>query len=166
MQQVEQVAPIAAHQLGFNLLWRHRENDVIPFCQKHGIAVVAYSALAHGILTGRFGRDPQLAPGDQRHTILPFRADLWPDVYASVEVLKLVADRAGVPLGTLAVRWLLAQPGLDSVVMGARNAAQAAANAAIVTPAISQSTLDAAEEISKRIAARIPDVGNLFDHYP
>lgn len=166
MQQVEEVAPIVAHQLGYNLLWRHRENDVIAYCQKQGIAVVAYSALAHGILTGRFGRDPQLAPGDQRHTILPFRPDLWPDVYAAVEELKAVAADAGVPLATLAVRWLLAQPNVDSVVIGARNGAQATANAKVLEPSIPPAVLEKVSAISDRISARIPDVGNLFDHYP
>ena len=45
MRQVEEVAPIAVHQLGYNLMWRHRERDVIPYCRERGIAVVAYSAL-------------------------------------------------------------------------------------------------------------------------
>jgi len=52
------------------------------------MAVIAYSPLAHGNLTGKFGRKPVLAPGDQRHTILPFRADIWPHVFAGVEKLK------------------------------------------------------------------------------
>lgn len=166
MRQVEEVAPIAAHQLGYNLLWRHRGDDVIPYCRERNVAVVAYSALAHGILTGKFGRDPGLVPGDQRHTILPFRTDLWPDVYEAVEALKSIAQRAGLPLATLAVRWILAQPGIDSVVIGARNAAQATANAQVLAPAIPDAILAEITQISDRISVRLPDVGNLFDHYP
>jgi myo-inositol catabolism protein IolS len=131
MRQVEEVAPIAAHQLGYNLLWRHREADVIRFCSERGIAVIAYSALGHGILSGKFGRDPKLAPGDQRHTILPFRSDLWPDVYAAVEELKAIAHDAGLTVATLSIRWLLAQRDVDGVVIGARNAEQGAANARV-----------------------------------
>jgi aryl-alcohol dehydrogenase-like predicted oxidoreductase len=166
MRQVEEVADIAAHQLGYNLLWRHRGDDVIPYCRERGIAVVAYSALAHGILAGKFGRDPKLAPGDQRHTILPFRPDIWPDVYAAVEDLKAVATSAGLPLATLAVRWLLAQPGIDSVVIGARNGTQAKANAQVLRPAVPEAALAQVSVISDRISRRIPDVGNVFDHYP
>ncbi len=166
MRQVEEVAAIASHQLGFNVLWRHRGEDVIPYCRERGIAVVAYSALAHGILTGKFGRDPQLEAGDQRHTILPFRSDLWPDVYAAVEDLKAVAARAGVTLATLCVRWVLARADVDSVVMGARNASQSNANAQVLQPAIAPSVLDEVGAISDRVSARIPDAGNLFDHYP
>lgn len=166
MQQVEEVAPIAAHQLGYNLLWRHRETDVIPYCVERNIAVVAYSALAHGILTGKYGADPGLATGDQRHTILPFRADLWPEVHAAVEELKTIAGRAKIPLATLAVRWILGQPGIDSVVIGARNAAQATANAQALAPSIPDDVLADVTRISDRISASLPDVGNVFDHYP
>ena len=166
MQQVEEVAPVTAHQLGHNLLWRHRAGDIIPYCRERGVAVVAYSALAHGILAGKFGRNPKLAPGDQRHTILPFRSDLWPDVYDAVEQLKAVAAEVGLPVATLCVRWLLAQPDIDSVVMGARDAAQATANALVLRPAIPQTALAEVTAISDRISRRMPDVGNLFAHYP
>src|ERR1700730_14183649 len=85
MRQIQDVGTIDAHQLGYNLLWRYAEDEVIPFCTKHPIAVVTYSSIAHGILTGKFGRTPELPRRDQRHTILPFRADIWPHVYDGVE---------------------------------------------------------------------------------
>ncbi len=166
MRQVEEVGTIAANQLGYNLLWRHRERDVIPYCRRRGIAVITYSALAHGILTGKFGRTPELAPGDQRHTILPFRADIWPHVYAGTEKLKALAGELGLPLATLAVRWILERPGIHSVVVGARRRDQASANVAALAPAIPASAYAAMTTISDDIATHIPDVGNLFNHYP
>ncbi len=166
MRQVAEVAPVAAHQLGYNLLWRHTERELIPYCREHGIAVVAYSALAHGILTGKFGRTPDLAAGDQRHTILPFRADIWPHVHAGVDELKDLAATLGLPLAVLAIRWILDRPGIDSVVVGARSRAQATANLAALTPAIPAAAYAAMTAISDTIAAHVPDVGNLFNHYP
>ena len=166
MQQVAEIGTIKAHQLGYNLLWRYAEQDVIPYCAANDIAVVAYSALAHGILTGKFGEDPGLAPGDQRHTILPFRSDIWPHVYAGVEKLKQLAAELRLPLPALAVRWILARPGISSVVVGARNREQSAANVDILAPAIPSWAIDRMTEISDVIAAHIPDVGNLFNHYP
>jgi myo-inositol catabolism protein IolS len=56
MDQLAQVGQIDAHQLGYNLLWRYDEDDIIPYCAAHNIAVVVYSALAHGILAGKFTR--------------------------------------------------------------------------------------------------------------
>lgn len=166
MSQVAEVAPIAAHQLGYNLLWRHTERAIIPYCVTHGIAVIAYSALAHGILTGKYERRLTIAPGDQRHTILPFRADIWPHVHAGVERLKHIAAELRLPLSVLAIRWILDRPGIASMIVGARNPAQAAANAAALAPAIPPAAYGAMTAVSDAIAVHVPDVGNLFNHYP
>ena len=60
MRELQEVGRIDAHQLGYNLIWRYAEDDLIPFCREHDIAVVTYSALAHGILTAKFGPKPDL----------------------------------------------------------------------------------------------------------
>jgi myo-inositol catabolism protein IolS len=128
--------------------------------------VVAYSALAHGILTGKFGSEPELAPGDQRHSILPFRADIWPSVHAAVEELKTLAAELDLPLATLALRWVIDRPGISAVVAGARNRAQSAANVATLGPSIPTATFAKMTAISDALAQHVPDVGNLFNHYP
>ena len=166
MQQVAEVGFIDAHQLGYNLLWRYAEAPVIPYCMRHDIAIVAYSPLAHGILTGKFGRELELAPGDQRHSILPFRADIWPHVHAGVEELKQAAADLGLPLSTLAIRWILSRAGINSVVVGARTADQSRQNAAALAPTIAGADFERLTTISDRIGAHVPDVGNLFNHYP
>ena len=166
MRQVEEVGTIDVHQLGYNLIWRHTERELIPYCQERGMAVIAYSPLAHGILTGKFGRKPVLAPGDQRHTILPFRADIWPHVFAGVEKLKNLAGEIGLPLATLAIRWILDRPGINSVVVGARSSEQSSANVAALAPTVPASAYQAMTAISDEIVAHVPDVGNLFNHYP
>ncbi|MGL4968531.1 MAG: aldo/keto reductase [Inquilinus sp.] len=166
MRQVQEVGRIDAHQLGYNLLWRYAEDDLIPFCGEHDIAVVTYSTLAHGILTGKFGAKPDLAPGDQRHRILPFRADIWPHVHAGVETLKAVAAEIDRPLMHLAIRWNLARPAITSVVVGARNRAQSEANAAALSGAIPSSVFERMTAISDEIVRHVPNEGNLFNHHP
>jgi aryl-alcohol dehydrogenase-like predicted oxidoreductase len=162
MREVAQVGTIDVHQLGYNLLWRYAEDDVIPYCRAHGIRIIAYSIMAHGILTGKFGRDPGLAPGDQRHTVLPFRPDIWPHVHAAVEELKAIAADAGRPLSHLAIRWGLARPGIDMALIGGRDAAQVRQ----VTPALAgevpPAILERMTEVSDRVIRHIPNVGNLF----
>jgi aryl-alcohol dehydrogenase-like predicted oxidoreductase len=166
MRQVQEVGKIDAHQLGYNLLWRYAEDDLIPFCTDHQIAVVTYSSLAHGILTGKFGRKPDLPARDQRHTILPFRADIWPHVYDGVEKLKAVAAELDRPLMHLAIRWILARPGITAVVAGARTRAQSEANALALTGAIPAEAFARMTDISDEIVAHVPNAGNLFNHYP
>jgi aryl-alcohol dehydrogenase-like predicted oxidoreductase len=166
MREVQEVGRIDAHQLGYNLIWRYAEDDLIPFCAEHDIAVVTYSTLAHGILTGKFARTPDLREGDQRHRILPFRADIWPHVHEGVEKLKAIAAELDRPLMHLAIRWNLARPGITSVVAGARNKAQAEANAQALSGAIAPDVFDRMTAISDAIVAHVPNEGNLFNHHP
>jgi aryl-alcohol dehydrogenase-like predicted oxidoreductase len=166
MRQVHEVGRIDAHQLGYNLIWRYAEDDLIPFCREHNIAVVTYSSLAHGILTGKFGRNPDLREGDQRHNILPFRDDVWPHVYAGVEKLKAIAMELDRPLMHLAIRWSLQRPGITSVVAGARNKAQAEANVQALAGAIPAEVFDRMTAISDEIVRHVPNEGNLFNHHP
>jgi myo-inositol catabolism protein IolS len=166
MRQVQDVGTIDAHQLGYNLLWRYAEDEVIPFCTEHEIAVVTYSSIAHGILTGKFGRTPDLAAGDQRHRILPFRADIWPHVYDGVEKLKVIAAELDRPLMHLAIRWILSRPGITSVIVGARNRVQSEGNALALAGAIPRDAFERMTAISDEIVAHVPNAGNLFNHYP
>jgi aryl-alcohol dehydrogenase-like predicted oxidoreductase len=162
MRQVAEVGRIDAHQLGHNLLWRHAEDEVIPYCRDNGIRVVAYSTLAHGILTGKFGRALELPEGDQRHSILPFRADIWPHVHAAVEEMKAVAAELDRPLAHLALRWSLARPGIDAVVIGGRNAAQVNETLPALVGEIPAAALERLTAISDAVARHIPNAGNLF----
>ena len=162
MEQVREVGTIDAHQLGYNLTWRFLEADVIPYCAQHGIKVLCYSTMAHGILTGKFRRDPGLRDGDQRHRILPFRADVWPHVYEGVEKLKAIAAELDRPLAHLAVRWTLAQPGINAVIIGGRNAEQVAAVTPSLAGAIPGEAMARITAISDEIVKHMPRADNLF----
>lgn len=162
MRHVGEVGRIDAHQLGYNLIWRVAEADVIPYCIEHGIGVVCYSALAHGILSGQFPRVLNFPPEDQRNRVLPFRADVWPEVYAGVERLKAIAAAESRPLTHLALRWILKQPGITAVVFGGRNAAQAAANATALAGDIPDDVFTRMTAISDDIVRHMPRENNLF----
>ncbi|WP_417310391.1 aldo/keto reductase [Devosia sp.] len=162
MAQVAEVGTIDAHQLGYNLLWRYPEDDVIDWCTRHGTTVITYSTLAHGILTGKFGRDPGLREGDQRHGILPFREDIWPHVYEGVEQLKAIAAERDRPLAHLAIRWALSRPGIAATIIGGRNAEQVESVMPALEGDIDQSVFDRMTAISDEIVKHVPNAGNLF----
>ena len=166
MREVGEVGKVEAHQLGYNLLWRYAEAEVIPYCRNNGIAIVSYSSLAHGILTGKFAEKPELTASDQRNRILPFRADIWPHVHAGVEQLKAIAAELDRPLMHLAIRWILAQRGITLALIGARNRVQANANTAALTGDISPEIFARMTAISDGIVKHVPDEGNLFNHHP
>lgn len=166
MEQVMEVGTIDAHQLCYNLFWRWDEKDIIPFCQEHNIAYVTYSSIAQGILTGKFGRHPQFPEDDHRSGTVLFGDDAWPHVYEGVEQLKKIAAKVSRPLTDLAIQWVAAQPGITSVIVGARNDKQARQNVAAMKDEIDASVFEKMTAISDEVIKHIPDTGNIFRYYP
>jgi len=166
MEQVREVGPIHAHQLAYNLFWRFAEEDVIPYCREHDIAVVTYSSIAQGVLTGKFGRDPQLPPGDNRGRVVHFDADVWPHIYEGVEALKPLATEVNRPLAHLAIRWVIQRADISTAVVGARLPEQVVQNAADLAGDIPQSIFDRMTAISDEVMTHIPNTGNPYRHYP
>jgi aryl-alcohol dehydrogenase-like predicted oxidoreductase len=166
MDQISEVGTINAHQLCYNLVWRYDENDVIPYCREHEIAMVTYSSIAQGILTGKFPREPKFEEGDVRASTIHFDPEVWPKVYEGVEQLKAVAERAGRPLVDLAIRWVAAQPGVANVLVGVRNDKQLRQNVEAMSGEVSDDVLAELTRISDQIVSEIPDVGNIFRYYP
>lgn len=166
MEQVSEVGTIDAHQLGYSLLWRFPERDIIPYCNENNIAVVVYSALAHGILAGKYQRDLTFDADDQRWRILHFREDVWSNVYESMTAFNAVAERIDKPLAQLAIRWLLHQQSVTSVLVSAKNPTQALGNATALQGDIDVSIMDELTAISNEAMQHIPDDGNPFGYHP
>ena len=166
IEQVAEVAQIDALQLGYNLLWRFPEVDLIPYCHERGISVIAYSALASGILAGMYQRRLSFAPHDQRWGILHFRDDIWGALYPLVEQFNAVAARVDIALSQLALRWILHQPGVTAALVSAKNRRQAQANCAALEAEIDVSILEELSAISDEAMKQIPDEGNPFGYHP
>jgi len=60
------LGPVDTLQPPYSLLWRHAERELLPWCEAHGVAVLAYSPLAQGLLTGTVSRETTLEEGDNR----------------------------------------------------------------------------------------------------
>lgn len=166
MQQVMEVGVIDAHQFCYNLFWRWDEKDIIPFCVENKIAVVTYSSIAQGILTGKFGPNPTFPQGDGRAKMVMFEPDVWPHVYQGVEQLKKIAQKANRPLTHLAIRWINAQPGISSILVGARNAKQLEENVAAMAGEIAPAIFEEMTAVSDEVIKHIPDTGNIFRANP
>lgn len=166
MEQVMQVGRIDAHQFCYNMFWRFAEREVIPFCREHHIGTVTYSSIAQGILTGKFGPKPIFPEGDHRSGTVLFSPEVYPHLYAATEQLKAIAAETGRDLVHLVIRWTAAQPGIDSVLVGARNAAQVRDNAAAFDADVPAEVLDRMTAISDEAMTHVPDVGNIFRFYP
>lgn len=118
-------------QNNYSLLHRAPEADVLPECERAGLAFLPYFPLANGLLTGKY-RPGQALPAGSRG-----EAGWGPKVFteenlAKAESLGKFAAARGHSVLELAFCWLLAKPVVASVIAGAKTAEQVRANAAAV----------------------------------
>lgn len=104
----------------YNLLARGIEEECLPFCRRFGVAVVPYNPLAGGLLTGKQARERGPIAGTRFDGNKMYQDRYWHDDYfAAVDELSGVAREAGKTLVELAFQWLLTQPVVDSIILGA-----------------------------------------------
>jgi len=102
----------------YNLLYREEEREMIPFCRAEGIAVIPYSPIARGFVTGQrrlgdFG-DTVRAKTDEYMKKLYYK----PEDFAVVERISQVARNRGLPNVQIALAWVLHQPGITAPIVG------------------------------------------------
>jgi 1-deoxyxylulose-5-phosphate synthase len=113
----------------YNLLARAIEDEYLPFAKEFGVAVVPYNPLAGGLLTGKHSRQSTPQAGSRFDNNPLYLNRYWHDDYfAAVDELKAIAARTGKTLIDLALQWLLSQPIVDSVILGASSSEQLAEN--------------------------------------
>lgn len=138
------VGRVDAVQPCHSLFFRASEAEVFPYCEGHGITVLAYSPLAQGLLTGKFRRGQVFPPKDNRADNRLFKGATYERALEAIEELRPIAAKHGLTLVELALGWIITRPNTAAIV-GARNATQAAANARagdVVLPAEDRATID------------------------
>ena len=119
----------------YNLLFRENERELFRLCEEDDVAVIPYNPLAGGLLTGKH---KQGAPTEGTRFTLGGAGEMyseryWQDqMFASVEDLRAVAEDAGVPMTTMAIQWVLANPVITAPIIGASRPEQLAASVAAV----------------------------------
>jgi 1-deoxyxylulose-5-phosphate synthase len=99
----------------YNLLWRDAERELLPALNAYGIGFVPYFPLQNGLLTGKYRRD--FAPPDAKITNL--KAHLLEQApWDALDRYSEFARERGVTETALALGWLLAQPGVATVITG------------------------------------------------
>ncbi|MEV6603987.1 aldo/keto reductase [Kutzneria sp. NPDC051319] len=109
-------------QNGYNLFDRLTQQDLWPVCRAGGVGFSAYSPLAGGLLTGKHRAGQPYAAGSRMALRPPELTDLSVDsAFRALPKLAELADGYGVPLTTLALAWVLTDPGVTSAVVGPRS---------------------------------------------
>jgi aryl-alcohol dehydrogenase-like predicted oxidoreductase len=125
MERFRSIAPIHTVQPPYNLFEREIESDILPYCRRSQIAVLAYGSICRGLLSGRMRSDTTFLGDDLRKTDPKFQSPRYKRYLEAVEKLSLFArDIYGKKVIHLAVRWVLDQPGVSVALWGARRSEQ------------------------------------------
>ncbi len=105
----------------YNLVQRDIEADLLPLCASENIGVISYSPLAAGFLTGKYRPGQPIPPGT-RFDVIPGHQDIYftEHGYQVLKQLDREAQTSGASHIQLALSWVLQQPGVTSVLIGAR----------------------------------------------
>ncbi len=108
----------------YNLLYREIERELLPLCSEEGVGVIPYNPIAGGMLTGKHDRTKppkegtRFGIGGRAGTVYQDR--YWQEqIFNAVDELQSIAAKANIPLTTLAVAWVLANPAITSPIIGA-----------------------------------------------
>ena len=129
MEEAGKYIPIVSDQMPYSMVKRGIEQEVIPYCIENKKAILAYSPMERGLLTGKMKPGYTFGKGDHRSAVRFFKDENLKRTAAFLEKIKPMADEKKATLGQLVVRWTLEQPGITIALVGARNAMQAAENA-------------------------------------
>jgi len=160
---------VETDQVPYSLLWRAVEYQIRQKCIDAGIGILCYSPLAQGLLTGKFGSPDDVPAGrartrhfsKDRPQVRHGEAGCEAETFAAIEKIRHVCDEIHQPMAQVALAWLLHQPGVRSVIAGARTPDQIRQTAQAADLELSSETvseLTEATEPLKRILGPNPDM--------
>jgi len=131
----------------YNLLYREEEREMIPLCQDQGIAVIPYSPIARGFVTGARRKE------DWGDTLRAKTDDYMKKLYYSQQDFAItariteVAAKRGVPNVQVALAWVLQQPGITAPIVGVTKVEQLDELAGSLSVTLDSSELQVLSEV-------------------
>ena len=127
---------IVTNQLPYNLIWRALEFAIKPECVANNVGIICYSPLQQGLLTGRYSTADDVPPGlsrtrhfnKDRDQAIHGEDGCEEETFRTIASVLKIADEVGEHPAKVSLAWLLAQEGVTSLLVGARNADEVALN--------------------------------------
>ncbi|MBY0067891.1 MULTISPECIES: aldo/keto reductase [Empedobacter] len=127
VEEARKTLNIASNQVGYSMLNRGVEQDLVPYALDNDLGIIVYSPMERGLLTGKYFKDGKLKDNDHRNGY--FQQFDLDKVKTFLETITPIAAEKGATLSQLVLRWTSLQPAISIVLAGSRNAEQAIANA-------------------------------------
>jgi aryl-alcohol dehydrogenase-like predicted oxidoreductase len=141
-------------QAYYTVAGRDLERELLPMLASEGLGLLVWSPLAGGLLSGKFGRD-QAGDEGSRRTRFDFPPVQRERAYDCIDAMRPLAQARGVSVAQIALAWLLHQPQVTSVIIGAKGPGQLDDNLAATLVELSPDELLALDEVS-RLPAEYP----------
>jgi aryl-alcohol dehydrogenase-like predicted oxidoreductase len=149
-------------QVGYHMFDRRQEVETFPYCLTHGVGIMGYGSLGHGLLTGAFTAATSFDPArDWRGHGVAFGQPIFrgANFAANLDVVERlrreVAEPRGVPLSQIALAWVLGHPAVSTALVGARTPAEVDANDAGAELELSSGERAAIDAILAGAAGRV-----------
>jgi len=151
---------VVSNQVKYNLLERRIEKELLPYCQREGVTILAYSPLAQGILTGKY--TPQNLPKDiVRRVNRMFTSSYLLKAMPLLDELKRTAEKYGVNQAQTALAWIISHDRCAAIA-GAKNREQAVTNASAGELKLSDEEVRRLAELSENIKPGAGEVLRAF----
>lgn len=128
MAEADNYFKLTSNQVPYSMVLRDIEKDLVPYCLKNDKAIIVYSPLQRGILTGKITADYKFNEGDHRPNTPFYKQPNLLRINQFLQEIKPIADSKNVTLAQLVIQWTLSQPGINCVLVGARNEKQVLEN--------------------------------------
>jgi len=162
LEEAAEYGRIDSLQPPYSLFWRHVERDAMPYCAENDITILAYSSMAQGLLTGKFGPDHKFQKGDHRTKNKLFQPENFQRVRPALDGLRPIAEKKKTNLGQLALAWVISHPGTCAIA-GARNADQVVQNAQAAGVVLSENDLTRMDQIGRLVTDELDDNPLMWD---
>jgi aryl-alcohol dehydrogenase-like predicted oxidoreductase len=141
------LARFQSAQVYYSMVGRDIEREIAPLCMAEGVAILPWSPLAGGLLSGKFDPDKK-GPADARRATFdfpPVSTDRLPRVLTA---LRSVSEATGVSPARVALAWMLTRPFVTSIIVGAKTKEQLVDNLAAADLHLSDDQLKLLDEAS------------------
>ena len=141
---------IVADEVKYNLVEREIEEELLPYCKKESISIIAYSPLARGMLTGKFDKESEIPEGHWRKRDPLFQEPNFSRALELVEILKKIAENHDKTPGQVALNWLASKPEVVPI-FGASDISQVEENCGAVGWRMNDEELQMIETTYKKL---------------
>jgi len=137
-----------SQQINYSLIARECEHELVPAGLDQRIGIMAWSPLQFGLLSGKFRRGQAKPPESRLNSLDAPGAIDEERLHRIVDVLSEIASQHGVSICQVALNWVTRKPGVDTVIIGARNEQQLRDNLAAATWSLTEAEVERLDEVS------------------